>query len=253
MLDLIDTGRMPGGRPAWEILMPEEAPGGSGVFVVCDERGEVAGAVRCAVRPADGAGLIVWLHSREDLEVTAALIALAGAHLADRPVLYACTGPATATGIPGLPVTHRPVTAWALAAAGFMPASAQRYFLRDLADPALPPPAYPLAEVTSLTRPPGWRLNLTDAAGRPLADATLHTPTPATGHMALLAALTVRPGQRRRGIGSHLLAQALHHAHTQGASRITTTVPGDDTAAARLLEGAGFLLLDTLTVYRRHP
>ncbi|MFF3404329.1 hypothetical protein ACFYW6_38605 [Streptomyces sp. NPDC002659] len=42
------------------------------------------------------------LHGREDFEVIATLIALAPAHLGMRP-LYACTGPATATGIPALP------------------------------------------------------------------------------------------------------------------------------------------------------
>ncbi|MFI8829373.1 hypothetical protein [Streptomyces sp. NPDC053431] len=51
--------------------------------MVCDQYGEVAGVVRCQVRAADDAGLIVWLHGREDFEVIAVLIALARARLGD--------------------------------------------------------------------------------------------------------------------------------------------------------------------------
>ncbi|MFI8829316.1 GNAT family N-acetyltransferase [Streptomyces sp. NPDC053431] len=208
------------------------------------------GVVRCQVQAAGGAGLIVWLHGREDFEVIAALIALARARLGDRE-LYACTGPATATGIPGLPTGHRPVTARALTAAGFVQAATQRYFLRDLSGAPPAPPAYPLADVTALTEPDGWRLELTDTDGQPLASATLLAPAPATAGMAVLPQLTVQPRQRRRGIGSHLLAQCLHHAHINGAGHVTAVIPEGDTAAARLLAGAAFLLLDNLTVYRR--
>ncbi|MFE0654593.1 GNAT family N-acetyltransferase [Streptomyces sp. NPDC059534] len=112
---------------------------------------------------------------------------------------------------------------------------------------------YPLADITVLTKPAGWRLELTDTDGQPLASATLLAPASATAGMAVLSQLTVQSGQRRRGIGSHLLAQCLHHAHINGAGHVTAVIPKGDTAAARLLAGAGFLLLDTLTVYRRRP
>ncbi|MFF3404114.1 hypothetical protein ACFYW6_37255, partial [Streptomyces sp. NPDC002659] len=139
---LIDADWLPGRLPARE-RTPE--PDGE-TFVVIDAPGRVAGVVCCRVRPADEAGLIVWLHGREDFGVMAALVALARARLGRR-LLYACTGPATATGIPGLPVEHRPTTARALTAAGFSPASAQRYFLRDLTTAPPAPPGYPLADV----------------------------------------------------------------------------------------------------------
>uniref|UniRef100_UPI003F491768 GNAT family N-acetyltransferase n=1 Tax=Streptomyces sp. CA-141956 TaxID=3240051 RepID=UPI003F491768 len=197
-------------------------------------------------------GLIVWLHGREQFEVIAALIAVARAQLGDR-LLYACTGPATASGIPGLPTGHRPVTARALTAAGFTPASTQRYFLRSLAHTPPAPPAYPLADVTPLPGFSGWHLELTGTDGRLLADATVLAPAPATAHMAVLSQLAVRPGQRRRGIGSHLLAQCLHRAHTHDAGHLTAATSEGNTAATRLLASAGFLLPDTLTVYRHHP
>ncbi|MFI8294075.1 GNAT family N-acetyltransferase [Streptomyces sp. NPDC085614] len=249
VLALIDADRLLGQHPAREILTRSgESPRETEILVVCDEHGRVAGAVRCRVRPADGAGLIVWLHGREDFEVIAALIALARARLGHRTV-YACTSPATATDIPGLPVEHRAVTARALAAAGFSPASARQYFQRDLETAPPAAPAYPLADVTPLTGPPGWRLELTCIEGRHLATATLLAPTPATAHMAVLSELSVRRGQRRRGIGSHLLGQILHHAHDHGARHLTATIPEGDIAAARLLAGAAFLPVDTLTLY----
>ncbi|MCX2184994.1 hypothetical protein KV205_31385 [Streptomyces sp. SKN60] len=84
----------------------------------------------------------------------AALIALAGARLGDRE-LYACTGPAAATGIPSLPTRAPPCHRTRPTAAGFTQAAAQRYFLRDLASaaPALPP--YPLADGTVMAEPSG--------------------------------------------------------------------------------------------------
>ncbi|MFD9624144.1 GNAT family N-acetyltransferase [Streptomyces virginiae] len=250
VLELIDADWLPGQQQAHELLTPAgESPH---TLVVCDPHGEVVGAVLCQVRTEDDAGLIVWLHGREDFEVIAALIALARAQLGNR-VLYACTGPATATGIPGLPAGHRPVTARALTAAGFTQASRQRYFLRDLTDVPPAPPTYPLADATDLARPAGWRLELTGTDGQPLASGTLLAPAPATADMAVLSQLTVQCGQRRHGIGSHLLAQCLHRAHTNGASHVTAVIPEGDTAAARFLASAAFLLLDTLTVYHRRP
>ncbi|MFJ1562194.1 GNAT family N-acetyltransferase [Streptomyces mirabilis] len=253
VLELIDADELPGRCPARETL----ASTGTGLrradtLVVCDQHGQVAGAVRCGLRAADGAGLIVWLHGREEFETVAALIALARAHLGSRP-LYACTGPATATGIPGLPAGHRKTTARALTAAGFTPTRAQQYFLRNLATTPPPAPEYPLADVTAIADPPGWQLELTDTDGRHIATAILRAPTPDTTGMAVLWQLAVRTEHRRRGIGTRLLTQCLHHAHTHGAAHLAADVPDGDIPAARLLAKAGFLAVDTLTVYHRRP
>ncbi|MER7820062.1 GNAT family N-acetyltransferase [Streptomyces sp. NPDC096153] len=252
VLELIDADWLPGQRPAREIL----ASAGTGLrhgatFVLCDEHRPV-GVVRCGLRAADAAGLVVWLHGREDFDVVAGLIAAARAHLGHRP-LYACTGPATATGIPGLPVGHRKATARALTAAGFTPAAAQRYSLRDLtAEP--PTPEYPLADVTPIADPPGWQLELTETDGTHIATAILRAPTTETAGMAVLWQLAVRAEHRRQGIGTHLLNQCLHHTHAHGAHHLTADIPDGDIPATRLLTTTGFLPVDTLTVYhRRHP
>ncbi|MFJ2061290.1 GNAT family N-acetyltransferase [Streptomyces sp. NPDC087908] len=154
----------------------------------------------------------------------AALIALAQARLGDRE-LYAYTGPATATCVPGLPAGRRPFTAGALTAAGCTQTAAQRYFLRDLAGTPPAPPTYPLADVTALTNPGGWRLEPTGTDGQAHARATLLGPTSATAGIAVLSELTVQPGKRRRGIGSHLLAQCLRRARAGGSSHITALFP----------------------------
>ncbi|MET8508901.1 hypothetical protein ABZV60_30345 [Streptomyces sp. NPDC004787] len=204
VLGLIDADWLPGQLPARQLLMPaEQSTHGAETLLVCDPHGDVAGALRCRVRSEDGAGLIEWLHGREDSEVITALITLAQARLGDR-ALYACTGPGI--GIPGLAAGHRPVTARALAAAGFIRTAAQRYFVRDLAGAPPAPPAYPLADVTVLGQPARWRLDLTATDGQPLAAARLLAASPATAGTAVLSQLTVQSGQRRRGIGSHLLA-----------------------------------------------
>ncbi|MEU1409222.1 GNAT family N-acetyltransferase [Streptomyces sp. NPDC005728] len=253
VLELIDADRLPGQSPARDILASTGTGiRRAGILMVCDQQGRVAGAVRCGLRAADGAGLIVWLHGREEFETVAALIALARAHLGSRP-LYACTGPATATGIPGLPVGHRKATARALTAVGFTPTRAQQYFLCDLTITPPPVAEYPLAEVTTIADPPGWQLELTDTDGHHMATAILRAPTPDTAGMAVLWQLAVRTEHRRRGIGTRLLNQCLHHAHTHGVVRLTADVPDGDIPAARLLAKTGFLPVDTLTVYHRRP
>ncbi|MGI5380862.1 GNAT family N-acetyltransferase [Streptomyces sp. CA-251387] len=250
---LMDTDWLPGQRPAHSIpLTPDARLRENETLVVCNAQGEAAGAVCVGVRPADEAGLIVWLHGREDFSVISALLALARAHLGHRP-LYAFTGPATATGIPGLPIKHRPVTERALTAAGFVPTSAQRYFLRDLVTPPPVPPEYPLADVTPIADPPGWQLELTDTDNRHIATAILRAPTPDTADMAVVWQLSVRHSHRCLGVGTRLLAQCLHHAANHGAHHLTADAPDGDIPAARLLTSAGFLPLDTLTVYRRRP
>ncbi|WP_405576303.1 GNAT family N-acetyltransferase [Streptomyces sp. NBC_01092] len=252
LLELIDADELPGRHLARETLA-STATGlhRAGILVVCDQHGRVVGAVRCGLRAADGAGLIVWLHGHEEFETVAALIALAQAHLGSRP-LYACTGPATATGIPGLPVQHRKTTARALTAAGFTPTHAQQYFQHDLTTPPVAP-EYPLADVTPVADPPGWQLELTGTNGRHIATAILRAPAPNTAGMAVLWQLVVRTEHRRRGIGTHLLDQCLHHAHAHGADRLAADVPEGDIPAAQLLAKAGFRPVDTLTVYHRRP
>lgn len=99
--DRIDADWLPGQHPACETLTPAgESPSETETVVVCAKHDEVVGALRCRVRPADGTGLNVWLHAREDFEVTAALVALADLTSATGRCMRV-PAPATATGIPG--------------------------------------------------------------------------------------------------------------------------------------------------------
>ncbi|MFE0654066.1 hypothetical protein ACFVZH_36525 [Streptomyces sp. NPDC059534] len=95
VVSLIDADWLPGQhhpshrfppRPAKRLREAE-------ILIVSRAHGEVAGMLDAGVRPADGAGLIVRLHGREDFEILTTLIAVARAHLGHR-TLYACTGPA---------------------------------------------------------------------------------------------------------------------------------------------------------------
>ncbi|WSV36250.1 hypothetical protein OG462_43235 [Streptomyces sp. NBC_01077] len=70
--------------------------------------------------------------------------------------------------------------------------------------------------------------------------------------MAVLSQLSARSGQRRRAIGSHLLAQTLDQAHAHGARHLTADIPEGHTAA-RLLASTAFLPVDTLTVHHHRP
>ncbi|MFE0654676.1 GNAT family N-acetyltransferase, partial [Streptomyces sp. NPDC059534] len=99
--------------------------------------------------------------------------------------------------------------------------------------------------------PPGWLLKLTDTDGHHMATANLRAPTTETADMAVLWQLAVRHSHRRQHIATHLLGQCLHHAALHGAHHLTADAPPDDLPATRLLTGAGFLPLDTLTVYQR--
>ncbi|MET8509805.1 GNAT family N-acetyltransferase [Streptomyces sp. NPDC004787] len=252
VVSAIESDWLPGQHPA-EFQFPPQALKklhDAEILVLCDVHGDVAGVVSIGVRPADGAGLIVQLHGRENPEVVTALLALARSHLAQR-TLHAFTGPATATGIYGLPVEHRTVTARALTEAGFLPVSAQRYFLRDLNTFPAPQPQHPLADVTTITRPPGWMLRLTGTDGRHIATAIMRAPTSETAGMAVLWQLTVSPSHRRQGVATRLLQQCLHQAAQHGAHYFTADARDGETAAACLLTRAGFFPLDTLTVFRR--
>ncbi|WP_406053446.1 GNAT family N-acetyltransferase [Streptomyces sp. NBC_01077] len=250
VLALLQADRLPGLPPAAPFLLdqPLSGPGAdlAETFVLVGPAGRAEGAVRCGVRPGDDAGVIWWLHGGEDFGVIASLLALARAHLGERRPLYAFGGSPDAAVLPGLPVRHRPVTVRVLQAAGFIPDGAIWYFRRLVAVPRRPP-GYPLAEVTALTDPPGWRLKMTDTGGRLLATAVLHA---ADGTVAL-ARLAVHPAHQGRDTGGRLLAQCLHLAAAHHATDVTARTNAGDHTAAHLLAAAGFALIDTPTVYRR--
>lgn len=65
--------------------------------------------------------------------------------------------------------------------------------------------------------------------------------------------LAIRPGLRRQGLGSRLLAGVLEAADRMGAPRATLEVRRSNEAARRLYEGAGFRVAAVRTAYYSQP
>ncbi|MFI9825664.1 GNAT family N-acetyltransferase [Streptomyces sp. NPDC052013] len=259
VLALVRADWLPGQpEPDPQLLTGQPRPGLTGaatlVLTGIDSGDRVRGVVHCAVRTSDGVGLIGWLHAREDFEALAVLIAAARANLGPARTLYAGTGPTQlpetlTSALSGIAERRRPATTRALCAAGFTPATSRRYYHHALTSTPTRP-LFPLPEIRPLTDPPGVQLTLTETDGSPLATAVLHT---SGGDHWQLWHLAVHAGHRRRGIGSHLLAQCLHLAHSRGATSLAAHIDEDDTAAARLLTVGGFTEVDTLTIHHRRP
>jgi hypothetical protein len=107
--------------------------------VAHDPAGTVVGVVSYAVRPRDGAGLVLWLHGREDPTVIGFLLDRALGRLRDLPVADAFDfATALGLGLEALPVRHRAATRAALEHRGFSGRELWRYLHRWLPAPDLP-------------------------------------------------------------------------------------------------------------------
>ncbi|MER6434650.1 GNAT family N-acetyltransferase [Streptomyces sp900105245] len=257
VLALVDADRLVGQPAAGGELLTAVSRKGlvrPATLVLTDTRGTIRGVAHCAVRTSDGAGLIGWLHTLEDIEAAAALIAAARAQLGPVPMLYAGTGPTQPPQAGIFPLLgiaqHRcPSTTRALSSAGFTEAATRLYFHHPLT-PAPAPPIEPLADLRAATDPPGFQLTLYATDGHPMASAVLHRWDDEHWH---LRHLSVRADHRKRGIASHLLAQCLHTAHARGATSLIAHTHENDHISARLLEHAHFTTIDTLTIHHRRP
>ncbi|KWX05866.1 hypothetical protein TH66_00585 [Carbonactinospora thermoautotrophica] len=272
VLELINADRLPG-QPACTPAMLGEAVAGRSTVdagwwaeldpprteVLVDQAGRVAGVVSFAARPEDKAGLILWLHGREDPAMVAALVGHALAELGRRPVVYAFEFASALTlGLEGLPVRHRPATHRALVEAGFAGRDLWRYMRRDLAgiDSAQVEGQDPVATVTPCEDPVGWRLEVRDPQGALAGEATVGEPVDGIG---VLWWIEVAPPHRGRGIGRALLRQALAHLAGHGAREVILYVDDDEppggerdrTAANALYDAMGFTEVDRLHSYTR--
>ena len=72
------------------------------------------------------------------------------------------------------------------------------------------------------------------------------TPLRENTHVLGIVGLAVAPGDRRRGVGSALLAAAEQHARARGARKLSLRVLGTNETAMRLYERHGFVLEGTL-------
>ena len=72
------------------------------------------------------------------------------------------------------------------------------------------------------------------------------TPLRENAHVLGIVGLAVGPGDRRRGVGSALLAAAEQHARVRGARKLSLRVLGTNETAMRLYERHGFRREGTL-------
>jgi ribosomal protein S18 acetylase RimI-like enzyme len=261
VLNLIDADRIPG-QPQVTIETLAEATAGrspvdsgwwtelEGVTTeVATSGDEVVGVVSYAIRPRDGAGLLLWMHGREEPSVVAAMGDHLVRRLAECSVVEAFSfASALGLGLEALPIGHRPVTHQALLARGFIGTDLWRYMRIDLPARNLPRTEYELTSEED-------RRTLTVRDGdRLLAEATVGLPVQGVG---VLWWIGVEPEVRGTGLGRALLGSALEVAYALGAQEVILYVdddePGGDrdrAAANRLYDSVGFVEVDRLWSYR---
>ncbi|MGW1205868.1 GNAT family N-acetyltransferase [Streptomyces cyaneofuscatus] len=266
LLALIDVDRLPGQPRATPALFAEatrgcteaDGPwwgphGAPAVHVAVGTGGAIVGAVACARRTKDEAGLIPWLHCREDPVVADALLAHAAAALSPAGEVDAFPfATALTQGLEGLPVGHRPVTHAALERAGYAGERLWRYLRADLPRPGLPR-AEGVRVGPAQDRGASQRLEVV-REGRTVAEAVIGHPVQGIG---VLWWIEVDEGARGRGIGRALLGSALDALGGLGAAQAVLYVDDDETpggerdrtAANRLYESAGFVEVDHLWSY----
>ncbi|MFB7868035.1 GNAT family N-acetyltransferase [Streptomyces sp. NPDC056069] len=246
-LTLIAADQLPGEPPVHDLPpLPLSSP--STVFTLSDTPKSVRGVMCLSMHSGGSIGLIPWLHAGEDHDAIVTLLTFARRYLGPC-ALHAFTSPASAAGVPGLPMRHRRVTAHALATDGFTPAAVQSYLLRDLANqPAAP--GDPIAEVVLLSDLSGWRLTVTDSSGSVIATAVVRRPSHGSGTAGLWY-LDVDPDHRRHGIGHRLLTQCANLALTCGARRLAAYCDEHDEVLRRFFAAQQFNTVDSLAVQHR--
>lgn len=267
VLDLIAADQLPGQPRTTPAMLGEALAGRSWVDagwwaeldppvtdVLCDGVGRVAGVVSYAKRPHDKAGLIMWLHCREDLASAQSLVSHAVDELGTSTFHAFDFASALSLGLEALPVGHRPATRAALEAAGFTGTRLWRYMRAALPLSALPRAAQVM--VSESDDPPGRRLEVRDDR-RVVAEATVGLPVEGTG---VLWWIGVEPDARGQGLGAALLGSATDVLADLGATEVILFVdddapPGDPerdrSAANRMYDRAGMTEVDRLYSFTR--
>ncbi|MFD6826980.1 hypothetical protein ACFWC5_42740 [Streptomyces sp. NPDC060085] len=223
--------------------------------MVCDVltsvTGEVLGVVGWALHAADAAGLVLWLHCRDDEQRLAEVLVQHVLGQFGRRQAYAYTE-ATALAPIGLPVFHRPGTRRALEACGFSGTEHARYLHHHL--DTLSSRLYAIADLTACPGASGWRLNLRERDGTQIGEAHISEPVDGT---AELDWIILTP--QRRHLGHILLEQCLTNLADRGIDHVTTCIdaPDDDHLyredVIHLHQAAGFTEVDHLYTYTRCP
>ncbi|WP_049564953.1 GNAT family N-acetyltransferase [Streptomyces sp. SBT349] len=231
----------------WEELAPPETS------VAADASGTVIGVMSHALRPKDGAGLVLWLHCAEDQAVADRLLRHALKCLGPREMHAFDFASALTLGLEALPVGHRPATVRALENLGFVGEDLWRYMRRDL--PATDLPRANTHTLGDSTDPAGKRLEVREK-DELLAEAVVGEPRAGIG---VLWWISVEPPAQGRGLGRALLGSALDVLADLGAEQVILFVdddaPADDprsrSAANRMYERAGFTEVDRLHSFLR--
>lgn len=264
VLELVNADRLPGQPVATVEMLGEALAGRSPVdsswweelaaprtAVAATSDGEVVGVVSFSTRSRDGAGVLLWLHAREDRTTVDVLLQHVLAELREHRVVEAFSfATALGLGLEALPVRHRPVTAAALVEAGFVGTNLWRYMGRRL--PADDLPRIPEVRIEA-PEPDVRELAVVDG-DRALAQATVGGPVFGIG---VLWWISSEPEARGRGYGRALLGSALQLLTELGASEVILFVDDDEpggerdrTAANRLYDASGFIEYDRLHSYR---
>ncbi len=265
VLELINADRLPG-QPVCTREMLDQAISGSSPVdsgwwaELTDIRSEVltgmdgrpAGVVAYARRQRDNAGVILWLHAREQRDLVRTLLERALAQLSGCSQIEAFSfATALGLGLEALPVRHRPVTHAELLERGFVGSNLWRYMHREL--PAdLPTTIHRLRRDESRT----GRVLEVERDGQVVAEATVGDPVAGTGVLWWIA---VNPDYQGRSLGTGLLGSALKVLADLGAREVILYVdddaPDDDpersrAAANAMYDRAGFTEIDRLWSYR---
>ncbi len=259
LVELVNADRLPG-QPACTPAMLQSAIDGVSPVdsawweeladlrteVLPDSDGTPAGAVAYARRPRDRAGVILWLHARENPSTVRLLLDHALAGLAGCPTVEAFSfATALGLGLEALPARHRPATHAALIDRGLTGSDLWRYMRRDLPAPGLPTCSY-------RTRCDEVRRVLeVERDGQVVAEATIGDPVDGIG---VLWWIGVEPAACGEGLGMRLLGAALDLLAGLGAREVILYIDDDPersrAAANAMYERTGFTEVDRLWSYQ---
>lgn len=269
VLQLVESDRLPG-QPAVTTAMLSDALAGRSTVdsswweeldppvaeIAHATTGQVLGVISYATRARDRAGVILWLHCREDQTVGTFLLNHAMSRLGQRTVHAFDFATALSLGLEALPVRHRPATHRALTESGFTGEDLWRYMRASLPLPELPRASG--IEISPAVDHNGMQLTIR-RNGEVIGEAVVGTPFAGIG---VLWWISVEPAVRGQRIGLALLGSAVDLLADLGANEVILFVdddadPGDverdRTAANRMYDEAGFQEVDRLVSFTRPP
>ena len=214
---------------------------------------EIIGVASYGIRKHDTSsfadcGFLLWLHARENQEVTEALLSsiLSALHACPRIYTFWIATPLT-LGVEALPVEHRPVMHRVLLSHEFIGADEWLYMKGPVITQQ--PPLDKIAEVKQVKN--GWKLLLHEGKEQ-VAEAEIGLGKDQRG---VLWWIEVQEEWRGHGFGKQLLLQARKILGDAGAQEVLLYVDHDDLAqrnrvpAIHLYQSQGFTVIDHLWSY----